>query len=195
MSRKHSTRQNVRRGSPVGPSLGGAVAVVDVFDLDRTLVADCASFARSFTHIRAPDLRGQVDEIYASRRFWPKPLITVNPHFERGASVEALVRDGSSRSGNFAWSRTCCLSHIVERRCLAHRLRRPRLLRIYKTSVLICQYQKRPVMPIPAIPERAAEFRCRSAANAVPDTGKRTRFPLCPAPPNWGLRSCFQIDF
>ena len=28
-------------------------------------------------------------------RFWPKALITVNPHFERGLTVEALVRGGS----------------------------------------------------------------------------------------------------
>ena len=68
---------------------------MDVFDLDRTLVADYASFARSFTQIRAQDIRDQVDAIYASRRFWPEPLITVNPHFEQGASVEALVREGS----------------------------------------------------------------------------------------------------
>ena len=64
---------------------------MDVFDLDRTLVADYASFARSFTEIRAQDIRDQVDEIYASRRVWPEPLITINPHFEQGASVEALV--------------------------------------------------------------------------------------------------------
>jgi ATP-dependent helicase YprA (DUF1998 family) len=76
-------------------AFGGAITVVDVFDLDRTLVADYASFARSFTQIRAQDIRDQVDSIYASRRFWPEPLITVNPHFERGASVEALVADGS----------------------------------------------------------------------------------------------------
>ena len=68
---------------------------MDVFDLDRTLVADYASFARSFTQIRAQDIRDQVDAIYASRRFWPEPLITINPHYERGASVEALVADGS----------------------------------------------------------------------------------------------------
>jgi ATP-dependent helicase YprA (DUF1998 family) len=68
---------------------------VDVFDLDRTLVADYASFARSFTQIRAPDIRDQVNAIYASQRFWPEPLITVNPHFEQGSSVERLVADGS----------------------------------------------------------------------------------------------------
>jgi hypothetical protein len=42
---------------------------VDVFDLDRTLVSDYASFARSFTQIRARDIRDQVDAIYASERF------------------------------------------------------------------------------------------------------------------------------
>ena len=68
---------------------------MDVFDLDRTLVADYERFARSFTQIRAQDIRDQVDAIYASRRFWPEPLITINPHYERGASVEALVADGS----------------------------------------------------------------------------------------------------
>ena len=71
---------------------------MDVFDLDRALVQDYASFARSFTQIRAQDIRDQVDAIYASRRFWPEPLITVNPHFERGSSVEALVRNGSLHS-------------------------------------------------------------------------------------------------
>jgi len=71
------------------------IAVVDVFDLDRTLVDDYSSFARSFTQIRAQDIRDQVDAIYASRRFWPEPLITINPHFEMGAAIEALVADGS----------------------------------------------------------------------------------------------------
>jgi ATP-dependent helicase YprA (DUF1998 family) len=71
---------------------------VDVFDLDCTLIADYSKFARSFTQIRDPDIRVQVDEIYASRRFGPEPLITVNPHFEQGSSVEALVRNGSLHS-------------------------------------------------------------------------------------------------
>jgi phosphoglycolate phosphatase-like HAD superfamily hydrolase len=83
------------RGSEVGPCPGGAVVVVDVFDLDGVLVADYASFARSFAQIRAQDIRDQVDAIYESRRFWPEPLITINPHFEQGATVETLVRNRS----------------------------------------------------------------------------------------------------
>ena len=68
---------------------------VNVFDLNRALVADYERFARSFTQIRAPDIRRQVEEIYASNRFWPDPLISINPHFERGTSVADLVADGS----------------------------------------------------------------------------------------------------
>ena len=34
------------------------------------------------------DIRRQVEAIYASDRFWPEPLISINPHFERGASVD-----------------------------------------------------------------------------------------------------------
>ena len=68
---------------------------MDVFDLDRALLADYARFARSVTQIRAPDIRQQVEEIYASNRFWPEPLISINPHFEDGASLTELVADGS----------------------------------------------------------------------------------------------------
>jgi hypothetical protein len=55
---------------------------MDVFDLDRALLADYARFARSFTQIGAADIRRQVGEIYASNPFWPDPLISINPHFE-----------------------------------------------------------------------------------------------------------------
>jgi Lhr-like helicase len=67
---------------------------VDVFDLDRTLVRDYEQFARSFTQIRAADIRRQVDKIYADRKFWPEPLITINPHFERDATVQELAEGG-----------------------------------------------------------------------------------------------------
>jgi Lhr-like helicase len=68
---------------------------MDVFDLDQSLVSDYERFARSFTQIRANDIRQQIDAIYASRRFWPEPLISINPHFERAASIDELVADGS----------------------------------------------------------------------------------------------------
>ena len=68
---------------------------MDVFDLDRCLVADYSRFSRSFTKIRASDVETQVEEIYRTQRFWPEPLISLNPHFERDVRIDALATDGS----------------------------------------------------------------------------------------------------
>ncbi|HEY8594855.1 MAG TPA: DEAD/DEAH box helicase [Devosiaceae bacterium] len=68
---------------------------MDVFNLDHALIEDYERFARSFTQIRSNDIRQQVDAIYASRQFWPEPLISINPHFRSGATIENLVADGS----------------------------------------------------------------------------------------------------
>lgn len=68
---------------------------MDVFDLDDALVKDYERFARSFTKIRAVDIRSNVDSLYQSRRFWPEPLISINPNFERGAKIQDLVAEGT----------------------------------------------------------------------------------------------------
>lgn len=68
---------------------------MDVFDLDDTLVKDYERFARSFTKIRAVDIRSKVDSLYQSRRFWPEPLISINPNYESGANVQDLVAEGT----------------------------------------------------------------------------------------------------
>jgi len=67
---------------------------MDVFDLRNQIVADYATFTRSFTRIRAPDIRAQVDEIYARDKYWPEPLLQVSPHFEPGPSVQELASRG-----------------------------------------------------------------------------------------------------
>lgn len=66
-----------------------------VFDLDRTLVSDYSRFSRSFVSPRSDDIRARLDEIYASGQFWPEPLISINPHFQSGASVGELVRQST----------------------------------------------------------------------------------------------------
>ncbi len=68
---------------------------MNVFDLDSALVRDYERFARSFTQIRAADIRSQIVDLYATNRFWPDPLITINPHFLRGATVADLAAEGS----------------------------------------------------------------------------------------------------
>ncbi|MBN9347925.1 MAG: DEAD/DEAH box helicase [Devosia sp.] len=64
---------------------------MDVFDLDRHLIGDYSRFARSFTQIRADDIKERVSAIYESRRFWPDPLISINPNFEPGPTIDDLV--------------------------------------------------------------------------------------------------------
>ena len=67
---------------------------MNVFELDADLIARYEKFARSFTSIRAEDLRGQIDALYEGGKFWPEPLIGLNPEFKRGRSVADLARQG-----------------------------------------------------------------------------------------------------
>ena len=67
---------------------------MDVFELDKAVVGQYEKFARSFTDIRSPELREKVDALYESKRFWPDPLIQLNPHFEPGKSVWDFVLEG-----------------------------------------------------------------------------------------------------
>ena len=65
---------------------------LDVFSLRDTVVGEYKKFATSFTTIFAEDIRSQVDAIYAQDRYWPEPLIQINPSYKRATTVEDLVR-------------------------------------------------------------------------------------------------------
>lgn len=67
---------------------------MNVFSLDRHLIHEYASFARSFTKIRADDIADQVERIYAKGTFWPEPLVSINPHYQTGATLAELVNAG-----------------------------------------------------------------------------------------------------
>lgn len=67
---------------------------MDVFDLRQQIVQDYANFARSFTRVRADDLRLQIDAIYGKDQFWPEPLLQITPYYERGASLDELAATG-----------------------------------------------------------------------------------------------------
>ncbi|WP_028995126.1 DEAD/DEAH box helicase [Azonexus hydrophilus] len=68
---------------------------MDVFEFRGKLVSDYAAFTRSFTRIHAQDIQAFVNEAYDSGRYWPAPLIQVNPNFKTGGTVEALVGQGA----------------------------------------------------------------------------------------------------
>lgn len=67
---------------------------MDVFALSDQIVEDYSAFSRSFTPIRSPDVRSYVDAEYDSGRFWPEPLIQINPQFKSGGLISDIVNDG-----------------------------------------------------------------------------------------------------
>lgn len=64
---------------------------MDVFALRDRVIDDYESFARSFTTIRAKDLKSTIDAVYASHRYWPDPLIQINPRYKAGRHADALA--------------------------------------------------------------------------------------------------------
>src|SRR5690606_17256297 len=70
-------------------------AAVNAFSLRSPLVKDYARLARSFTTIRAQDIREQVDALYATGRYWPEPLLQVNPKFAAAQTLDELAAAGA----------------------------------------------------------------------------------------------------
>lgn len=71
-----------------------AAPVLDVFALRDSVVDEYKHFATSFTTIHAEDIREQVATIYGQERYWPEPLIQINPSYRRSTDVQALVQNG-----------------------------------------------------------------------------------------------------
>jgi len=68
---------------------------MDVFAFRKELIAEYARFSRSFTILKAQDIHAAVDAAYTEGRFWPDPLIQLNPHFVPGGSIEDFVAQGT----------------------------------------------------------------------------------------------------
>lgn len=66
----------------------------NVFSFRDRLIEDYSSFSRSFIRIAAPDIENAVEEQYRQNRYWPEPLIQINPHYQRSGSVQSLVDQG-----------------------------------------------------------------------------------------------------
>ena len=64
------------------------------FDFDEHIVRRYARFSRSFSTIRADDLRDAIERQYDEGRFWPDPLLSLNPRYEQGPGADDLVRSG-----------------------------------------------------------------------------------------------------
>ncbi|HRQ87351.1 MAG TPA: DEAD/DEAH box helicase, partial [Bacteroidia bacterium] len=64
------------------------------FDYDSRLIDRYASFSRSFTEIRSEDLKSAIEDEYSAGRFWPDSLLSLNPRFKAGPSIDELVASG-----------------------------------------------------------------------------------------------------
>ena len=64
------------------------------FDFEHHLIDSYARFSRSFTTIRADDLSAEVERQYEAGKFWPDALLSLNPRFLSGPTVDDLVASG-----------------------------------------------------------------------------------------------------
>ena len=67
---------------------------MNIFDFRDLLVADYASYIKSFIQIRDPQINGFVQQKLEEGVLWPEPLIQLNPLFAPGESIDELVAQG-----------------------------------------------------------------------------------------------------
>jgi superfamily II DNA/RNA helicase len=72
-----------------------ASPALDIFALRDSVIDEYKKFATSFTKIHAPDIKAQVEAIYAEERYWPEPLIQINPNYKRTTDIKSLVARGA----------------------------------------------------------------------------------------------------
>jgi hypothetical protein len=61
------------------------------FEFDHRLIDSYARFSRSFGAIRSDDLKSEIDRQYDAGRFWPDALLSLNPRYLQGPTVDDLV--------------------------------------------------------------------------------------------------------
>ncbi len=68
--------------------------LTNVFEFRDDLIREYESFSRSFVSIKPEDIGTEVDRQYREGRYWPEPLIQINPHYQRKQTVQELAADG-----------------------------------------------------------------------------------------------------
>ena len=68
---------------------------MNIFEFRGRLIADYASYVKSFIQIRNRRIRDHVEQQLNAGAFYPEPLIQLNPSFARGEKIEDLVANGA----------------------------------------------------------------------------------------------------
>jgi ATP-dependent helicase YprA (DUF1998 family) len=58
------------------------------------LIDEYRTFSRSFVRIAAQDIKSEVERQYVNGRYWPEPLIQINPNYKRNGTVQELASEG-----------------------------------------------------------------------------------------------------
>lgn len=67
----------------------------NVFGYRDAVIDEYRSFSRSFTKFQAQDIKKVVDAEYENGRYWPDPLIQINPNYKTSGSIDELCAKGS----------------------------------------------------------------------------------------------------
>ena len=68
---------------------------MDIFNFRNNLIDEFKRFSRSFTHIRAKDIQAEINRQYDEQsRYWPEPLLQINPNYKSETTVAEQVRKG-----------------------------------------------------------------------------------------------------
>ena len=67
---------------------------MDAFKVNEFVIDDYSAFSSSFANIRAEDIRSGLENQLEGGRFWPEPLLALNPEYEKGPSVQTLADRG-----------------------------------------------------------------------------------------------------
>ena len=65
-----------------------------IFEYRNNLIDDFSRFSQSFVKPRADDIAKKLSAEEHRKKFWPEPLLQINPHYKMGESVSSLVAGG-----------------------------------------------------------------------------------------------------
>ena len=68
---------------------------MNIFKFRDELIDNYKSFSRSFTKIRAKDIKNKVQhECEDLKRYWPEPLLQINPFYKQAENIDELCSEG-----------------------------------------------------------------------------------------------------
>lgn len=67
---------------------------MNAFQFRDNVISNYEQFSRSFVKIAAGDIRKAVDGEYEKNRYWPEPLIQINPNYKPASTIDELAVQG-----------------------------------------------------------------------------------------------------